>query len=177
MKIIDGRFKLLDEFRLTVPPNYQHAAHLASFAEENRSKFNHYDVSINDANFVRATNKLIPGKTYMVKIYMVGVQDPPQFVITRVSSEDCLEFLKSVKAVFVGAQGLSLVWQVAKEKLRKSKKIISFDEKTALLKDRNGVTYSAPYIFGEKFGSWGFSLYLFGLDLSDRDCLLCFNEE
>ncbi len=118
---VDSRFTLSTTFQFTVPDNYNHPTRLASFSRENRTKFYFYNDNITDENFKNATNKLTPGKTYEVKIFGIA---------KRVISEDCLAFLKTQKAILVGAQGISVVWQQAKEQFPKGKWTISFDEKS-----------------------------------------------
>src|SRR3989344_7322656 len=105
-EFVAPRFSLLSTFQITIPEDYDHATQLASFSKENREKFYSYNNSITDVNYAGVTNKLTPGKTYEVKIF--GITQ-------RVPSEDCLAFLKTQTAVLVGAQGISVVWQQAKE--------------------------------------------------------------
>ncbi len=159
----DYRFALLTTFQFTVPDDYNHPTQLASFAKENREKFYSYNNNITDANFARATNKLTPGKTYGAKIF--GITQ-------RVTSEDCLAFLKTQKAILVGAQGISVVWQQAKEQFSKGKWTVSFDEKDALWQDAVGY-HGVPYVSQYSGGGWDFVLgYFEGGWRGDR-CLLC----
>lgn len=161
--ITDPRFSLLTTFQFTVPKNYTHATQLASFAKENREKFYSYNDNIADANFARATNKLTPGKTYEAKIFGIT---------KRVASEDCLAFLKTQKAILVGAQGISVIWQQAKENFPKGKWTVSFDEKETLWQDAFG-DRRVPRVFRYSDDVWLFNLgYFEGVWVGDF-CLLC----
>jgi len=153
-------------FRFTVPENYVHATQLASFAKENRKKFYFYNDNITDVNFKRATNKLIPGKTYEAKVFGIT---------KRVTSEDCLAFLKTQKAILVGAQGISVAWQQVKEQFPKGKYTVSFDEKDALWRDDDG-SRRVPYVYQISDGDWAFDLGRFENAWIDDYCLLCIRD-
>lgn len=160
---VDLRFALLTTFQFTVPKDYNHPTQLASFAKENRKKFYFYNDNITDRNFAKVTNKLVPGKTYEAKIFKIT---------KRVTSEDCLAFLKKTqKAIFVGAQGISVVWQQAKEQFPKEW-TVSFDEKDAFWRGADG-RYGVPGVFRRVGGAWDFDLGRFEGDWDDGDCLLC----
>ena len=161
----DSRFPLLTTFQFTVPNDYSHVTQLESFLKENRKKVC-YDDNITDANFVRVTNKLTPGKTYEVKIF--GITQ-------RVPSEDCLAFLKTQKAVLVGAQGISVVWQQAKEQFPKGKWIVSFDKKDSLWRDADD-SHRVPYMDLHLDGDWFFNLGVFEADWDDDYCVLCLRD-
>ncbi len=160
---IDLRFVLSTTFQITVPGNYDHSIQLASFREESHKKFYSYNDNITDANFARATNKLAPGKTYEAKIFKIT---------ERVTSEDCLAFLKTQKAILVGAQGISVVWQQAKEQFPKGKWTVSFDEKNALWRVVGG-DHGVPSVGKSSDGGWGFHLDCFEADWDGGVCLLC----
>ena len=160
--VVDSRFTPLNAFQITVPGNYNHPTQLASFARENREKFYFYNDKITDENFKKATNKLI-GKTYEAKIFGIT---------KRVSSEDCLAFLKTQKAILIGAQGISVVWQQAREQFPKGKWVASFDEKDALWRDAGGF-HGVPSVNQYSGGGWDFFLGYFENDWRDDCCLLC----
>jgi len=164
VNVVVSRFSLLSSLQFTVPKDYNHPTQLASFAKENRKKFYFYNDNITDRNFAKVTNKLVPGKTYEAKIFKIT---------KRVTSEDCLAFRKKTqKAIFVGAQGISVVWQQAKEQFPKGKWTVSFDEKDAFWQDANG-RRGVPRV-GRNIGDgWFFDLGRFEGDLDDGDCLLC----
>ncbi len=164
--IVDPRFTLLTTFQFMVPSDYDHSKQLAPFAEENREKFYSYNDNITDANFAKVTNRLTPGKTYEAKVF--GITE-------RVSSEDCLAFLKTQKALLVGAQGISVVWQQAKEQFPKGKWTVSFDEKDTLWQDADG-SRRVPDVFQDSDGGWHFFLGYFEFDWYDDCCLLCLRD-
>lgn len=163
----DNRFELLNTFELTVPQKYTHGTQLATFAEfaqDKSEKFYDYNKAITDANYAKATQQLVPGKTYGVKIF--GIKQ-------RVTSEDCMAFLASQHAILVGAQGLSLTRQLKKNEFPVGKWTASFDEKDALWTDACG-NHWVPFVYRYSGGDWVFDLGSFECDWSDADCLLCF---
>ena len=163
VNVVVSRFSLLSSLQFTVPEGYNHSTQLASFSKENRKKFYSYNDNITDENFAKTTNKLVPGKTYEAKI----------FGITKwVTSEDCLAFLKTQNAILVGAQGISVVWQQAKEQFPKGKWTVSFDEKDAFWQDAHG-SHRVPRVGRDVDGDWSFSLGGFEDDWRGSDCLLC----
>lgn len=160
----DERFKLVNTFKLTVPTSYDHATQLTSFSKENYKKFSYYNDALTDENFAKITNKLIPGKTYAAKIFQLT---------TKMSSEDCVVFLKTQKAILVGAQGISLVWQEKKNEFLVGKWIVSFDEKDTLFVDADDYP-RVPGMNRDSDGGWHFYLGNFEDDWSTAACLLCF---
>ena len=108
--------------------------------------------------------KLTPGQKLTVKVF--GITE-------RMSSEDCLAHLKSQKAIFIGAQGVCLVFEQKREELPKGKWYISFDEKKALWKDSDG-DRGVPYLGCRSDGDFYFDLGDFERDWYDGHCLLCF---
>lgn len=116
-------FVLLSAVRLTVPTTFVHETQIASFLKAHRREFSYVNDDVTDANFAKATQRLIPGRTYTVKI----------FVITRrVSSEDCLGLYKAHNGILTGAQGLTLAYQEIRGSFPVGKWLASFDEKDAL---------------------------------------------
>ena len=163
---VDPRFSLLTTFQFTVPEDYNHPTQLASFKERDYKKFYYCNDNITDANFTKATNELTPGHTYEAKI----------FGITKwVTSEDCLAFLKMRNALLVGAQGISIVWQQAKEQFPKGKWTVSFDEKESLWQDADGYR-GVPSMYRYSDGGWFFNLYYFGDVWVDDYCVLCLRD-
>lgn len=160
----DERFNLVNTFKLTVPTSYNHATQLTSFSKENREKFSYYNNALTDENFAKATNKLVPGKTYTAKIFQLT---------TRMFSENCVEFLKTQKAILVGAQGISLVWQEKKNEFSVGKWTVSFDEKDALFVGADGY-HRVPFVGRFSGGGWCFHLGCFGFVWPTAYCLLCF---
>ncbi len=160
----DERFEFVKEFKFTVPTDYDHATQLATFAKAHKKGFYYYNDDITDTNFAKATNKLVPGKTYTVKIF--GIKQTFQ-------SQDGLDLIASQKGILAGAQGASLVYQLAKDELPKGKWYISFDEKNALWVDSDGF-HRVPYVGRSSDGGFGFYLGYFGNEWGSDDCVLCF---
>lgn len=164
----DDRFELLNSFELAVPKSYNHGTQLATFAkfaEEKPGKFYYFNDNITDANYAKA-KKLIPGKTYGVKIF--GIKKGKV-----ISSPDCLSFLASQRAILVGAQGVSLAQQLKKEEFPVGKWTVSFDEKDALWVDGGG-HHGVPRVYRYSDGYWKFFLGNFEVDWHDDACLVCF---
>ena len=161
---VDDRFILVKTFTITVPENYNHLTALATFKKEHGKKFYYYNENTNDENFKNVSAKLTPGQKLTVKVF--GITE-------RMSSEDCLAYLKSQKAIFTGAQGVCLVFEQKREELPKGKWYISFDEKKALWKDSDG-DRGVPYLGCRSDGDFNFVLGDFDGDWHDGHCLLCF---
>ncbi len=162
--MMDPRFKLANAFRIVVPENYDHSTRLTDFAKAHGSEFNYYNPEITDKHFSQATTKLVPGRKFKVKVFNIT---------ETVTSEDCLIFLHNQRAVLTGAQGASLVYELAKNKLPKSRWSISFDEKDALRVDSVG-SHRVPVVNRYSGDDFEFFLGLFGSTWSDAYCLLCF---
>lgn len=163
-QVKDDRFVLINTFNLEVPADYNHDTQLASSKRENGREFAYYNEDITDWNFSSATTILRPGREFKVKIFQIKA---------TVSSEDCLEFLRTQKAVLVGAQGLALTRDKRGEELPQDRWTVSFDEKNYLFKDAVG-DRRVPNMRRFSDGGWKFILGRFGVDWLDGNCLLCF---
>ncbi len=156
----NDKFSLLKTFKIIVPKNYKHNKQLST---QNKKDFYGFNSDITDANFAKATNQLAAGKTYQVKIFAIN---------KSVTSEECLALLKSQQAILVGAQGLSIIWELKKEEFPTSKWTVSFDEKKALWQDDDGYR-RVPDIYGYSDGDWYFYLSYFESNWHSDYCLLC----
>ncbi|MEI8223799.1 MAG: hypothetical protein WCG20_01610 [bacterium] len=166
---LDERFgPAIVEFELTVPTDYNHDTQIdTSGAKARKEKTTYYyNDDLTSKNFAKATNKLVPGKTYKVKIFPI---------LSTVTSEDCMALLRKQKAILVGGQGATLVYDLAKDKLPKGKWTASFDEKDALWKDADG-DRRVPYVHAFTDGGFKFNLGNFGLVWHSVNCVLCFCE-
>ena len=164
--VIDQRYgPALVEFDVTVPMDYNHDTYIDQAGKEVKKVKNtyYYNDDLNSKNFANATNKLVPGKTYRVKIYPI---------LTTVTSEDNMNFLKRQRAILVGGQGLMLVQSLHKEKLPVGKWTVSFDEKEALWKDADGYR-RVPFVSAHSGGGFKFDLGGFGSAWASDDALLC----
>ncbi|MEK7130149.1 MAG: hypothetical protein AAB793_00680, partial [Patescibacteria group bacterium] len=166
VQAIDDRFELITSFDVVVPENYDHATRLDSFKRKHDKDFFCYSNAITDKNFARTTMKLIPGRKIKADIYRIT---------RRASSEDCITFLKSHNAIFVGAQGASLAYEQGKSQLFKGHWHISFDEKDALWKDADGY-HRVPCVFRDSNGDFKFELGYFTGKWDSNHCLFCFRE-
>ena len=155
------KFTLLKSFSLTVPKDYNHNTQLSTLKPKN---FYYFNDAVTDKNFENATQKLVPGKTYTVKIMSIG---------SRATSDECLDTYKREKAILVGAQGLSLAYQVKKEEFPSGKWLVSFDEKKALWKDADGYL-RVPYVIRLSVGDYEFNLGYFESGWNGGYCLLLF---
>ena len=164
---VDPRFKFMKSFFLPVPEGYVHETRLASFGKEHRKAFYYYNQAITDKNFPNPTVRLTPGRRPFVKIFNITA---------RVTSDDCLSFLRANQVLLVGAQGASLVAQYAREELPKGRWYVSFDEKERLYKDADG-DHRVPDVFAYSGGGFDFSLGYFGGDWRGDYSLLCFCDE
>ncbi len=154
------------EFELTVPTDYSHDKQVGQFAKKvKKEKTTHYfNDALTSKNFAKATNKLEPGKTYKVKIFPI---------MSAISSEDCLTFLRKQNAILAGAHGMSLVYNLHKDQLPKGKWSISFDEKEGLWKDPFGYL-RVPHVVAIDGGGFGFFLGGWGGDWGSGCALVCF---
>jgi len=165
------RFELASTFQVTLPENYEHATWLASFAAKHRKGFSYgYNDNVTDANFAGATQKLMPGKTYGVKIWDIGRGE-------NVSSPDCVLFYKTQKMLLVGAQGLTLAWEQKKDEFSKGKWTASFDEEKALPYHFGYRYRMVPYVRVRSGDDFGLDLCGFARGWGSSDCLLGFCDE
>jgi hypothetical protein len=170
LAISDKRFgPAVREFKLTVPGDYDDPTQIDQFGKKARAlKTTHYyNNALTSQNFANATNKLQPGKTYTVKIFPI---------LSQVSSEDSLAFLRKQKAILVGGQGLTLAQELKGEEFPKGKWTVSFDEKEALWKDSDG-HHGVPFVFARTDGDFLFVLGSFENDWYEDLCLLCFCDD
>lgn len=159
------KFELLAAFGVVVPNNYNHATQLDTFKVAHESEFAYYDQNTTDANYSKATTKLVPGRRFQVKAF--GVKKG-----RTVTSDECLTKLRAEQAVLVGAQGASLVYEQGKDNLPKGKWSVSFDEKDTLW--FGGDYRRVPCVYRSSGGGFRFCLGYFEDDWGGNDCLLCF---
>jgi len=146
---VGSKFQFLKTVEIVVPDNYNHDTRLDSFRTQYGGKFYYYNDAITDANYsAKATVRLVPGRKMKVKIFQIKGQ---------VSSDECMTFLRSQKAVLTGAHGASLVWEQKKEELPVSRWSISFDEKDALWQDSDG-HHGVPRVHRSSDGAFKFPL-------------------
>jgi hypothetical protein len=160
---------LLDLGVITVPDDFAHSTHLATFSKNNRKKFYYYNDNITDKNFNKATVQLTPGRKLRVKAFK-------QTVSGNTTSEERMAFLKTQNNIFTGAVGASLVFEQKRDLLPKGKWYCSFDEKEALWKDSDGY-HRVPRVDANSDGDFEFGLGYFEYDWYADYVLLCFCDE
>ena len=157
---IDPRFEFLMEFKVTVPTDYDHGMQLNTLKKK---EFYYFNDEITDRNFRKATQKLVPGKTYKAKLFSIK---------GKVNSDDCLGLYKAVGAILTGVQGMSLVYQLKKDVLPKGKCAVSFDEKDALWQDSVG-RRRVPFVLADSGGDFKFYLGDFEVGWDSDSVVLC----
>lgn len=163
------KFALLTDLgTITVPDDYDHTTRLTSFSKKNRKKFYYYNDAIADANFSNPSRILRPGDKLRVRVFK-------QIVSGMTTSEERLSFLATQKAVHVGAQGASLVFEQKRDQLR-GHWYLSFDEKDALWEDADG-SHRVPGVGARSGGGFRFYLDEFEDVWNDFDTFLCFCDE
>ncbi len=167
---LDPRFILLKTIDITVPADYVHATQLTKFKKAyNKKKFCFYNDAVTDANFIKVTTPLTPGRKFKVKVVK-------QVVPGRTTAVDRLAVYRSLKAFFTGAQGASLVFAQKRHELPKGSWYCSLDEKEALWQDTDGY-HRVPSVHADSDGGFDFDLGHFENDWYDGHCLLCFCDE
>lgn len=151
----------------TVPTNYNHDTQVDDFGAKTRKLKStyYYNDELTSANFSKATNKLVPGKTYAIKMFPI---------LDRVESEDCLNRLKAEPGnVLVGAQGVTALQADQPDIFPTGKWTVSFDEKDALWEDADGY-HRVPGVDRDSDGDWKFLLGYFGNSWRSGSVLVCF---
>lgn len=168
--IVDKRFGsdlLKGKGTFTVPTDYNHDTQVDDFGTKTKdlkSTF-YYNENLTSKNFSKATNKLVPGKTYGIKMFPI---------LETVESEDCLNRLKSEPGnVLVGAQGLTALQANQPDIFPIRKWTVSFDEKDALWQDAGGFHW-VPSVYRDSGGDWSFLLGSFEHSWGSDSVLVCF---
>lgn len=159
------KFSLMLEFKITIPADYQHTGHLNRFYKNNNKDFYFYNDDITDEKFGTVSHELIPGKTYLVKIWLINED-------MRVSSAEILSLLVANNAYLTGAHGVSILWQEKKDELPKRKWYIGMDKKENL-----PLAYGyalVPNIHCYSDGDFRFNLGRFEYDWDGGYCVIGF---
>jgi hypothetical protein len=159
---LDNRFEFITSFEVEVPVDYVQGTRMSTFGEAHEKGFACYDPNLIDANFAK-TAPLIPGQKFLVKVFQIK---------GKPSSEDCLVQLRRLKARLVGAQGLTVVYEQAREKLPVNRRYLSFDEEKnlPLIDGYHGV----PRVNRYSSGVCEFDLRRWGVGWDDYCLLLAF---
>ena len=167
LAMVDQRFgPAVKEFAFTVPSDYKHDTQLDTFAKKTKKlKTTYYfNDDLTSKNFAKATNTLVPGKTYKVKIFPI---------LATVTSDDCMNFLAKQNAILVGGQGVTVLQDQKPDEFPVGKYTVSFDQKDALWIDSDG-DHRVPGVRRHSDGDWEFDLGRFGGGWHGVNCLLCF---
>lgn len=166
---VSEKFELLVDLDvITVPNSYIHSEQLEKFCQQNVKRFLYFNTEINDKNFSNPTRVLCPGDKLHVRAWKQTSPKPS-------TSEERLEFLATKKAIYTGAQGLSLVFEQRREELPKRMFYSSYDEKARLWKDAGG-DHRVPRLCCFVEGRFEFNCGFFEDDSPGGDCLLSFTE-
>jgi hypothetical protein len=160
---------LVDLGIVVVSKNYEHASQLASFKKVNHGNFVACHSNITDENFAKPTMQLVPGSRLHVRAFKQIVSGPT-------TSEERMAFLSTQKAIYVGAQGASLVFEQKRAELPKGYWYVSFDKKEALWIDGIGY-YRVPGIRADPDDVFIFDLLSFQKQSGKCDAILCFSDE
>ena len=158
------KFRFITEFPLLVPADYDHATRISAFASKYYNRgygsipqnggwepFNDY-LENRDDKFKGATTKLIAGQKLLVQVFRITEGNE------LAERTECMEFLHSQGALLTGWEGMTLIWEQARQVLTTDDKFVfpalfySLDEPEALYKTccketlRDGVTYSDVYV-------------------------------
>lgn len=157
---------LVDLGIITVPDDYDHATHLASFSRKNKKKFYYYNDAITDANFPNPSRVSKPGDKLWVRVFQ-------QVTEGTTTSVERLAFLDTQKAIHTGAQGASLVWEQKRNQLPKGKWYASFDEEERLWQAAVG-DLRVPGVGARLDGVFAFVLGYLGDVWDESDAFFCF---
>ncbi len=170
----NSKFILVKTFRIVTPIDYDHGAQLGQFFRKfslgGGSRW--YDENITDKHFFKASYRLASSYVYTIKLWKVAKRK-------TVDAKECLAFLRSNRIVLVGAQGLTVIFDRARNQLPCGF-IASFDEPSNLWKsDCQGENYGAgeyliPFIYHCRTDTWIFRLESLCCGLINGDYLIGF---
>lgn len=135
---------VVDEFIFSVPANYDHSKQIDAFLKYAEKNYISYTKELSDKNFEHTSYQLEPGEQYHAKVLRVG-----ELTYTRdqkIETSDCVNFLEAQNSMyanshFIGAQGLTYVWQfIEKESLESEHPILSMDEARYTAKNDDRIT-------------------------------------
>lgn len=165
--VVLPRFGSPRQFRFTVPPHYSHAGQLDTFLSmiANKETAFCFDERMSSDHFNNVTHPLIPGKRYLVELIPI---------LRSVSTEACMDHLENESALLVGAQGLSVLYQLESRQVKKGRHVLSLDSPDRLWRDEKG-TARVPVMSNDQ------QIYLFDLSFwyatwTPSFELLCFKD-
>lgn len=153
----EQKFYPVNKSKIVIPQDYNHAKQLSSINEEEFVVFNYK--LLRDKQFSKTSHILKPQEEYIVSLF-------PAKHDTSLS--ECLEFLRSLHCKLVGPQGLSLLWQIARNILPQEVWIYSIDIVEALPQNVIGCHEIAALYHGSG-NNHSFELGLFERDYFTKD--------
>lgn len=147
--ISDPRFKLVTDFSVRAPKDYGHFMQMGAFrrkfgpgSEEPVSeKVYKIEEGFDDESLSNATFRLRNGKTSLVVIFAV---------MTKITSDEALDFARRLGADFVNGQGLTLLWPQARVHLPTTSRIFSLDNRECLPTVPLARQWDGPYKIDKK---------------------------
>jgi hypothetical protein len=162
VEIKDDRFILYKSFDVTIPEDYDYHYGFSRFWKETDSVGRKWDPS----DYL--SKKLILGKIYTINLYEVIHKD--------VRPIYGMWFLKRQKAIFVGIEGLSVLWSLARGQFSDGMGVISFDYCDKL--DNGDIEYNFTASYMSKDATFRFSAGIFPRERLDQGyLLLCINQK
>lgn len=158
---------LFDLGVVTIPRDYNHSTQLASFRKKYLGSVD-FDYDLTDENFQNPSRVLKPGDKFHVRVFK-------QIKPSITSTEERMAFLDKQNAVYLGAQGVSIVFEQRQGGLPAGYRYYSFDRKSRLYKRPWG-TCELPYIGISNHSHPRFSFTKFEEYRYEEDVLLCFCE-
>jgi hypothetical protein len=163
-----------------VPDGYDHDLQVEVFKKNTQDNFG--KIIILDEHHKNIDDKIIPGAAYIASIFRIGKgidhyrypgrNDDYNYIVS-VKIQNCVDFLEKESSLFVGAQGVSFIWQfINKEKLKNRCPIIAFDSSTnsagwySLFGVDDGRGYTIETI---DHGGWDPGVYLLSLRRISED--------
>lgn len=165
-----AKFELLADLgTLTVPEDYNHVTALKALNNKYCEKYYYHEGNkLCDLDFPNPTRIMKPGDKFNIRVFN-------QVSKGLTSSKERLTFLTTQKAVYLGAQGISLVFDQMRDELQRGLWYISFDEPDRLWKDSSGAR-RVTGIGVRSDGVFDISLMRFGEGWDDNCAFFCFSD-
>ncbi len=120
-----SKFEHLCNFEVAIPVDYKYHGCLGTFRSSYESKLYFLNKCFDDPYYMLATNHLVPGLRFCVKVFGIVKSE-------MVGPVECLEKIRVEGGVLVGAQGIALAYQQGCQSLPLRSWCVSFDEEKAL---------------------------------------------
>jgi|SRR3989338_5701178 len=168
------KFTLLADLgTITVPNSYSAMTRLKKFREKYYG--NILPDEDNLTNFLRGI-KRFPNPSHAIKRGdKLRVRAFRQVVGGETTSKERMAFLDTKKAIYIGSQGLMIVFEQKRKILPKDFRYISFDKKRYLLIDSKG-SHRMPCIKDYQDGEFSFVFIHFKAKLYVDQAFFCFNK-